>query len=211
MIVILDCRMGNPGSVRSMCNRLGIPSMLSRDPAVIADARKLILPGVGHFSRCVEQIDALGLRGLLARKVIEERTPILGICMGMQVMTQGSEEGPGEGLGWIPGFTRRIRVDAEPSGRTPKVPHIGWAYVDRAKAHPLVEGLPEDPRYYFVHTYAVECADAADVLLRSHYGGHAFVSAFARGNVAGVQFHVEKSHLYGMRMLSSFAAWEGGA
>jgi len=203
--------MGNPGSVRSMCNRLGIPSMLSRDPALIADARKLILPGVGHFSRCIEQVDALGLRALLARKVLEERTPILGICMGMQVMTQGSDEGPGEGLGWIPGFTRRISVDAGPSGRMPKVPHIGWAYVEPARRHPLVEDLPDDPRYYFVHSYAVECADPADVLLRSHYGGHAFVSAFARGNIAGVQFHVEKSHVFGMRMLANFAAWDGSA
>ena len=209
MIVILDYRMGNAGSVRNMCNRLGIAATVSRDPDVIASADKLILPGVGHFSRCIEGIDALGLRALLTRHVIDEGKPILGVCMGMQVMMQGSEEGPGEGLGWIQGWTRKIQVDADARGRMPKVPHMGWGYVQPAKPHPLTANLPADPRFYFVHSYAVDCTDDQDVLLRSHYAGHAFVSAFARGNIAGVQFHVEKSHIFGMRMLASFAAWDG--
>ena len=209
MIVILDYRMGNAGSVRNMCVRLGIPAIVSGDLDVIAAAGKLILPGVGHFSRCIEQLDALGLRALLTRVVMEQRTPILGVCMGMQVMMQGSEEGPGDGLGWIQGWTRRLRVDADERGRQPKVPHIGWGYVQPSKPHPLIADLPADPRFYFVHSYAVECADEHDVLLRSHYAGHGFVSAFARENIVGVQFHLEKSHLFGMRMLANFAAWDG--
>lgn len=203
-IVIVDYRMGNAGSVRNMCTRLGIDALVSGEPATIAAADKLILPGVGHYSRCIEGLDALGLRGLLTRAVLEARTPILGVCMGMQVMTEGSEEGPGEGLGWIAGRTRRIDVDADG-----KVPHIGWAYVNAAKPHPLIANLPPDPRFYFVHSFAVDCADAGDVLLRSHYAGHGFVSAFVRDNIAGVQFHVEKSHVFGMRMLANFAAWDG--
>jgi glutamine amidotransferase len=210
VIAILDYGMGNAASVRNMCARLGLDAVITRDPGLVADAARLILPGVGHFSRCVESIDVLGLRPLLERVVMEDRKPILGVCMGMQVMTEGSDEGPGRGLGWIPARTRRLGISIGADGRQPKIPHVGWSYVEPVKAHPVVSGLPPDPRFYFVHSYAVDCVDDDDVLLRTWYAGHRFVSAFARDNIVGVQFHLEKSHLFGMRMLERFAAWDGG-
>jgi glutamine amidotransferase len=209
VIAILDYGMGNAASVLNMCTRLGIDAVITRDPSVVARASRIILPGVGHFSRCVESIDALGLRPLLDRAVLEERKPILGVCMGMQVMTDGSEEGPGRGLGWIRAHTRKLSIATGSDGRQPKLPHMGWSYVEPVKAHPILAALPVDPRFYFVHSYATECANNDDVLMRTWYAGQQFVSAFARDNIVGVQFHLEKSHVFGMRMLESFAAWDG--
>jgi glutamine amidotransferase len=208
VIAIIDYGMGNAISVRNMCARLGLDAVISREPNVVTAAAQLILPGVGHFSRCIESIDALGLRALLEHCVMVERKPILGICMGMQVMTEGSEEGPGRGLGWIPARTRRLAVSTGPDGSQARIPHMGWSYVDPVKDHPVLTGLPADPRFYFVHSYAVDCAEE-DVLLRTSYAGHRFISAMAKNNIVGVQFHLEKSHLFGMRMLESFAAWNG--
>jgi imidazole glycerol-phosphate synthase subunit HisH len=211
MIVILDYRMGNSASVRNMCARLGIDATISRDPDEVANASHLILPGVGHFSRCIEAINALNLRPLLDHAVLNLAKPILGVCMGMQVMTLGSEEGAGEGLGWIQAQTRRLNVTPTPGSRPAKVPHMGWGYVEPMKPHPVLGELPSDSRFYFVHSYAVECANAGDVLLRSHFAGNDFTSGFAIRNIVGVQFHVEKSHLFGMRLLERFAAWDGRA
>jgi imidazole glycerol-phosphate synthase subunit HisH len=210
MIAIIDYGMGNAVSVRNMCVRLGLDAVITREPTVIAAAAQLILPGVGHFSRCIESIDALGLRPLLDQCVMLERKPILGVCMGMQVMTGGSEEGPGHGLGWISAGTRRLAVSSDPSGCQAKIPHMGWNYVEPVKAHPVLKGLPADPRFYFVHSYAVDAADE-DVLMRTSYACHLFISAIAKNNIVGVQFHLEKSHVFGMRLLESFAAWDGVA
>ena len=207
MILILDYGMGNPGSVKNMCARLGIAASIGRAPDEIMRAEKMILPGVGHYSKCVRNIDAMGLRPLLAEKVLKQRSPILGICMGMQVMTEGSEEGEGIGLGWIKGRTRRFRFAADTPDRTPKIPNMGWSYVTPEKAHPLLADLPPEPRFYFIHSYWVECAEPADALLRGRYGGQTFAAAFAKQNIAGVQFHIEKSHVFGMRMLANFANW----
>jgi glutamine amidotransferase len=206
VIVIVDYQMGNPGSVRNLCDRIGVPAIVSGDPHAIANADRLILPGVGHYSRCIDKLDSLELRSVLAGAAERDRKPILGVCMGMQVMAEGSDEGPGEGLRWIRGRTRQLRV--RPGA---KVPHIGWAYVEAVRPHPLVADLPPDPRFYFVHSFVVDCADTGDILLKSHYAGDTFVSAFVRDNIAGVQFHVEKSHVFGMRMIANFAAWTGTA
>lgn len=208
MIAIIDYGMGNAASVHNMCVRLGLDAMVTRDARVIADATRLILPGVGHYSRCVEAIDLLGLRPILNDAVLEARKPILGVCMGMQVMTESSEEGPGRGLGWVQGRTRKLTVAPGSDGRRPRLPHMGWSYVEAAKPHSVLADLPRDPRFYFVHSYVVDCADQGDVLLRTGYGRHPFTSAFARDNIVGVQFHLEKSHLFGMRMLENFAAWQ---
>lgn len=210
MIAIVDYGMGNAASVLNMCTRLGIDAIITRDAADIAGATHLVLPGVGHFSRCVESIDQLGLRDMLEQAVIGHRKPILGICMGMQVMTHGSEEGPGRGLGWLPAQTRKITVSSDNHDRPIKIPHMGWSYVDALRSHPVLAALPPDPRFYFVHSYIVECADE-HVLLRTSYGGRPFTAAFAASNIIGVQFHLEKSHIFGMRMLESFASWQCGA
>src|SRR4030095_4389090 len=148
--------MGNAISCRTMCARLGLEAVISREPDVVTAAAQLILPGVGHFSRCIESIDALGLRALLEHCVMVEHKPILGICRGMQVMTEGSEEGPGRGLGWIPARTRRLAVSTGPDGSRERIPHMGWSYAAPVKDHPVLAGLPADPRFYFVHSYAVD-------------------------------------------------------
>ena len=207
VIVILDCGMGNPGSVHSMCARLGIDAVVSSEREELMRATKIILPGVGHFSRFVENLDASGLRVPLTEKVRNQRTPILGICMGMQVMTERSEEGAGGGLGWVRATTRRFSVVPDERGRMPKVPNMGWSYVTIERPHPLLENLPAEPRFYFVHSYWVDYDDAGAVLMRSRYGGQTFCAAFALDNIVGVQFHVEKSHVFGMRMLRNFADW----
>lgn len=202
MIVIIDYGMGNSGSIRNMIKKVGGESVISADPEVIAGAQKLILPGVGHYARAMHNIEERGFRGILDRKVLEEKTPILGICLGMQLMTETSEEGDGRGLGWFRASTRRFRP--ERFNRPLRVPQMGWNLVNIRKPSPVFDedGL-EEHRYYFVHAYAVECEDETDVLCTSSYG-YGFVSGFSRDNIVGVQFHPEKSHLFGMSLMRRF-------
>jgi glutamine amidotransferase len=127
----------------------------------------------------------------------------------MQLMTRGSEEGRRPGLGWIDAHTVHIKKDAGEGARHLKVPHIGWNFIEPVRAHALLQDLPEDPRFYFVHTYKAVCASRDDVLAETDYGDGRFTSAFAAGNLAGVQFHPEKSHLFGMQLFRNFAAWQG--
>lgn len=206
VVVVIDYNMGNLGSIINMFKRLGIAAVLTRDPAVIAEADKLVLPGVGAFDEGIENLDKLGLRTVLEDRVIGERVPILGICLGMQLMTVTSEEGRKPGLAWINADTVHFRAGMADSGRL-KLPHIGWNFVDVRKSHPLLEGLPEDARFYFVHSYKVVCREPRDVLTETYYGTGAFTSAYAHGNIAGVQFHPEKSHRFGARLLKNFSQW----
>lgn len=207
MIVVVDYGMGNLGSVLNMFRRIGIVAELSSDPNKIAKAARIILPGVGAFDRGMESIAALNLRDVLDQKVLKERVPTLGICLGMQLMGRSSEEGREPGLGWFD--ARSIRFNFEQSaGNAPvKIPNMGWNYVTPAKDHPLTRSMAADTRFYFVHSYHVVCARPQDVLLESHYGGIRFTSAIARDNIVGVQFHPEKSHLFGIALLQAFASW----
>ena len=201
MIVIIDYKMGNLGSILNMLKKVGTPGIISSDPDTIRQADKLILPGVGAFDNGMKNLNELGLIPVLAGKVLQERTPILGICLGMQLMTKSSDEGKLPGLGWIDAATVRFRH--APS--TPlKVPHMGWNTVNVRKDSPLFADMFPEPRFYFVHSYHAECRDAADVLTTTHYG-YDFVSAFQRGNIMGVQYHPEKSHKFGMQLLRNFA------
>ena len=202
MIVIIDYGMGNSGSIRNIIKKVGGQSAISSDPEVIAGAQKLILPGVGHYARAMRNIEERGFRDVLDRKVLEDKTPILGICLGMQLMTETSEEGDGRGLGWFKASTRRFRP--EQFSKPLRIPQMGWNLVDIRKPNQVFDddGLDEH-RYYFVHAYAVECDDEADVLCTSTYG-YSFVSAFAKDNIVGVQFHPEKSHLFGMSLMRRF-------
>jgi imidazole glycerol-phosphate synthase subunit HisH len=211
MVVVIDYGMGNLGSVLNMFRRIGVQAVRSSDTATIAKASKLILPGVGAFDRGMESIDKLGLRGVLDQKVIEEKVPVLGICLGMQLMCDTSEEGVAPGLGWMKADVIRFRFEPATDGTKPKVPHMGWNYVRVSKPHALTETLGEDARFYFVHSYHVVCADPADVLLVGHYGGMRFAAGMARDNVVGMQFHPEKSHRFGMTLLRSFLAWSPAA
>lgn len=200
MITIVDYNMGNLGSIRNMLTKIGRESQISADPSVIARADKLLLPGVGAFDAGMENLERSGLIPVLNKRVLEDRVPTLGICLGMQLMTRSSEEGARQGLGWIEAEALRFRMN-DPSL---KVPHMGWNRVMPVRPSPLTGDLPDEPRFYFVHSYYVRCCDPADVLLTTPFGEE-FHSAFQHGNVAGVQFHPEKSHKFGMALLRNFA------
>jgi len=211
VIVIVNYEMGNLGSIRNMFKRLGFQAIISNDPAVIASAERLILPGVGAFDQGMENLIRLGLPDVLNKRVIGAGIPVLGICLGMQLMTRSSEEGSAEGLGWIDAHTVHFRRGASPIDSTARLPHIGWNFVDQDKPHDLLSGLTQEPRFYFVHSYRVQCADPSDVLISSNYSGCSFTAGFARGNVAGMQCHPEKSHKFGMQVLNNFAKWTPGS
>lgn len=201
MIAIVNLGIGNVGSIVNMLRRAGAAAVATDDPIQIAAARKLILPGVGAFDKAVERLEALGLRPVLEEKVMKDRVPILGICLGMQLLTHGSEEGRAAGLGWIPGVTRRF--DFGPSTAL-KIPHMGWNTVRTHRTSRLFNGLEDDPRFYFVHSYHVVCDDPSHVAATCSYG-YDFACAVTLGNVAGVQFHPEKSHRFGLQLLKNFA------
>ncbi len=202
MIVIVDYGMGNLGSVRNMLKKIGAPCIVSSDPRTIEEADKLILPGVGAFDRGMRSIEELGLRPALEHAVGVRGVPVLGICLGMQLLMEKSEEGELPGLGWIAGDVVRFTIDS-PQAQL-KIPHMGWNAV-RAIGHPpLFDDLTDDARFYFVHGYHARPRSNHDVLAVSHHGFE-FVAAVGRDNVFGTQFHPEKSHRFGMRLLRNFA------
>lgn len=202
MITIVDYGMGNLGSIRNMLKRVGVPSQITGDPYEIEKASKIILPGVGAFSTGMEKLREMNLIQLLDKKALEEKVPVLGICLGMQIMCKSSEEGAGPGLGWVSAEVKKFQFPLEDTLH--KVPHIGWNYISPMKEHPLVGGFDPKTRFYFVHSYYVRCNDESDVLGRTQYGIE-FDSMFAVGNIIGAQFHPEKSHRFGMDLLKRFA------
>lgn len=199
-IVIIDYGMGNLGSILNMLKKIGTPAVVSSDIHVIETADKLILPGVGAFDNGMQNLEERGLRGVLEECVLNRKKPVLGICLGMQLMTQSSEEGTLSGLGWINGVTKRFRFD-DPAL---KVPHMGWNGVNIRQTDSLFSEMYVDTRFYFVHSYYVTCLEQSDILATTHYG-HEFASSFKHENIMGVQFHPEKSHKYGMKLLKNFA------
>ena len=201
MIHIVDYGMGNLGSMLNMFKRLGVQARIEADPEALRSATKLILPGVGAFDAAMSRMNAVpGLREVLERKALAEQIPILGVCLGMQLLTNSSEEGSLPGLGWIPAVTRRFPHQAHL-----KVPHMGWNLALPITPSHLTAEVGPEPRYYFVHSYYVSVNDPAHALMRTHYGLD-FDSAIGRDNLYGVQFHPEKSHRYGMQILKNFAA-----
>jgi imidazole glycerol-phosphate synthase subunit HisH len=199
-IVVLDYGMGNLGSISNMLKRLAVDHVVTDDPGHLADAAGIVLPGVGAFDRGMSQLAARGLRGALDEAVAGRLVPLLGICLGMQLLARGSEEGVEPGLGFVAADVVRFDAADVPHRR---IPHMGWNRV--AVTRPGL--LPDDPdqRYYFVHSYAMACDDPADVVGTTTYG-RPFVSAVQAGNVAGVQFHPEKSHRFGLEVLRRFSA-----
>lgn len=200
MITIVNYGMGNLGSMLNMFKRIGVTATIESDPAVIALAEKLVLPGVGAFDTAMTCINTVpSLREVLNHKAMVEQTPILGVCLGMQLMTCSSEEGSQPGLGWIPGVTTRF-----PKQDGLKVPHMGWNVAMPNTPSHLNAQVGDEPRYYFVHSYCVHVDDPAHSLMKTHYGID-FDSAIGRNNIYGVQFHPEKSHRFGMQILKNFA------
>jgi glutamine amidotransferase len=200
VIVIVDYRMGNLGSIANMLRKIGSTAIISSDPKEIAKATKIILPGVGAFDNGIKSLADLGLLAVLNAKALVEKVPVLGICLGMQLMTRSSEEGREAGLGWVDAATVRFATSCSP---TLKIPHMGWNTTTVHTQSALFEGLDEGARFYFVHSYHSVCNDESNCIAKTQYG-YEFTSAFQRNNVFGVQFHPEKSHKYGMRLLSNF-------
>jgi glutamine amidotransferase len=200
-IVIVDYGVGNLESIRNMLKKAGVESRVSSDKAVIQDAEKLILPGVGAFDACASKLKQSDLIDLLEKKVFKEGVPLLGICVGLQLLMRGSEEGVERGLEWINGDVVRFKKEKLPTSF--KIPHMGWTDVHPAKSSPLLSDL-HDPRFYFVHSYHVSLDDQADALLSAEYG-YSFTAGIEKQNIMGVQFHPEKSHRYGLQLLTNFA------
>jgi glutamine amidotransferase len=199
--VIVDYGMGNLRSIQHKLRRIDVEAVVTADPKEIEQADLLFLPGVGHFAKGMQNLNELGLIPVLNRKVLEEKTPIMGICLGMQLLSKFSEEGNVEGLGWIDAKTIRFRFDDKEAQR--KIPHIGWNYIQPARQSPLLDGIAPDQRFYFVHSYHLSCGDPSDVLTTTNYG-YDFASSVHRENVFGTQFHPEKSHRRGMQLVKNF-------
>jgi glutamine amidotransferase len=201
MITVIDSGVSNLGSIRNMLKRLSIPFSVATTPDDVTAAQSIILPGVGSFDAGMRNLHDRGMAEPLTHKAMTECIPILGVCLGMQLMTRGSEEGTRPGLGWVPADT----IKFIPSGNLQKVPYMGWNEVTAAKDDPLIDGMRPDTRFYFVHSYHVVCDDANDVLLTAPYGSQPYTAAYRRGNLFGAQFHPEKSHKFGMWLLQNFS------
>ncbi len=202
MIVIIDYGTGNLGSIANMFKKIGVSAVVSSAPDEINRAERLVLPGVGSFDNGMTNIRERGLLDILTTKVVENRTPLLGICLGMQLLTHRSEEGSLPGLGCIDAEAIRFAFPA--SSQQLKIPHMGWNSVEQVNVDCLFKGMPvADLRFYFVHSYHVVCRSDQHVIARAQYG-IPFCAAVRDRNIMGVQFHPEKSHRFGMKLLRNF-------
>lgn len=200
MIAIVDYDIGNLAAVSNMLRRIGFPSVITNKPEEIVQAKGIILPGNGHFDACMQNLRRTDLIPLLEELVLEGSVPLLGICVGAQMLGRGSEEGAEPGLGWLDMDV--LRFPALPGLR---VPHMGWDQVRVARdGNPLTQGFNAETRFYFVHSYYMKPDNSQDVLLYSNYGVE-FAAGVARKNITGFQFHPEKSHRFGKQALSNFA------
>jgi glutamine amidotransferase len=199
-LAIVDYGMGNLNSVKRVLDRMHVDSVISSCPTDIINSEKIILPGVGHFGKAMFNLRELNLLNALHEAVMIEKKPILGICIGMQLMAKKSEEGNVEGLGWVDAEVVRFRVADKLKY---KVPHMGWNRVSIKKRSFLMENITELSEFYFVHSYHFKVNDESDTLNETEYG-EVFPSAIERGNIFGVQYHPEKSHDAGIELLSNF-------
>jgi glutamine amidotransferase len=200
-ILVLDYGMGNIGSILNMLRHIGACADVATHPQQLLGARGIVLPGVGHFDRAMENLTRSGMAEAIKHAVSDRAIPVLGICLGMQLMCKSSEEGSASGLGLVDAHVRRFILSSD-SGL--KVPHMGWNKVMVQREGTVLGDLLDIPaKYYFVHSYYVFCENTEDIIGRTHYGSD-FVSAFQHGNMTGVQFHPEKSHRYGVQLFNNF-------
>ena len=202
MITVVDYGVGNIGAILNMLDYIGIDAQASGEPGVLERADQLILPGVGAFDKAMSTLRSRQLIDPLNRAVLERKVPLMGVCLGMQLLARGSEEGNEAGLGWINADVHRIRL---PEGSPLKVPHIGWMEVQPTRPSVLFEPGLVAERFYFDHSYHVTCDRQENVSAVIDYG-MPLCCAIQAGNVSGVQFHPEKSHRFGMRLLRAFGA-----
>lgn len=202
MIAIVDYGLGNIQAFANIYKRLEIPVLLARSAGDLTGATHIVLPGVGAFDWAMQRLDESGMRAILDRLVLEEKRPVLGICVGMQMMARRSDEGAAAGLGWFDADVRRFD-ESRIQGRT-HLPHMGWNDVVPTDERGLFKDMDRGARFYFLHSYYFAPHDPTDVLATTDYGEQ-FACAVRRGNVHGVQFHPEKSHGCGIQLLKNFA------
>jgi glutamine amidotransferase len=203
MMVIIDYGMGNLRSVFKALMRLGIEAMVSPNLYEISKGDKLILPGVGNFKQGMSNLSNTGILDVLNERVIEQKTPILGICLGLQLFSKYSEEGDIDGIGWINAQTKKILFDPEIPLHF-RVPHMGWNTLQKENNSMLLQDIRDDNAFYFIHSYHIVCNNYEDIIATTDYGIR-FVSAIQKGNIFGTQFHPEKSHAAGLKILKSFS------
>lgn len=199
MVAIIDYGLGNLGSIANMLKMIGEKSVITSDKELIAKADRILLPGVGAFDAGMSKLSDTGLLDFIKEQAVEIKKPMLGICLGMQMLGRKSEEGSLPGLGLIPFDTFRFQLE----DTNLRVPHMGWDIVEFKQNSPLTEGLTGRQRYYFVHSYHAKCDNKENVLMTCDYG-YEFACAVVRENIYGVQFHPEKSHDFGMALLENF-------
>jgi len=202
MITIIDTGIANVGSFKYKLFNVGIESHIATTGEDITNATKLILPGVGHFKSGMNSLNVNNIRESLKRKVLNEKTPIIGICLGMQLLTNGSEEGNIAGLGWINSDTKRFDFSHQNDNKL-KIPHVGWSKIDRKEDSVLLKDIPYDHKFYFTHSYYVVCNNEKNVYATTKYGLE-FSCLVQKDNIYGTQFHPEKSHSTGFQVLINF-------
>ncbi len=201
MIAILSYGFGNVRAFANIYRELNVAHVIADEPSALGKADKIILPGVGAFDHAMRRLRESGLADPIQEHVIGRGKPVLGVCVGMQMLADSSEEGTERGLGWVAGTVERIDF---PTGESGRLPHMGWNTVRKIGANPILAGMDESLGFYFLHTFRFHCADQADSIATAEYAGN-FTCAVNRRNVFGVQFHPEKSHQNGIRLLKNFA------
>ena len=203
MIVIVDYGMGNLGSTLNMLKKIGVKSLVSADPGAIQSATKIILPGVGAFDEGMKNLKQRGLISVLEKKALEEKVPVLGICLGMQLLSKESAEGHQAGLGWVDATTTHFNFSPDIAAKL-KVPHMGWNTIaPQISDDPLLKNPLHEMRFYFVHSFHLACNQPENVVALTHHG-YDFPSIIRSGKIYGTQFHPEKSHRFGMRLFKNF-------
>jgi glutamine amidotransferase len=202
MITLIDYGVGNIFAFQNVYKRLDIPSKIAKSAADLNDVEKLILPGVGSFDYAMSQLNNSGMREKLDELVLEKKVPIIGICVGMQMMGNRSDEGELDGLKWID--AEILKFDERLIQQRTKLPHMGWNDVSPIEKHPLFTGLEKEAIFYFLHSFYFKCNNSNDIIANSEYG-ISFSSAVNHNNIYGIQFHPEKSHQYGEKLLHNFA------
>lgn len=202
MITIINYGSGNIRAIGNIYDRLNISYKIASSPQEVHGAQKIFLPGVGAFDETISMLDKTGFREVLDKEIIQNKVPVIGICVGMQILAESSEEGSLPGLGYIKGRVKKI--DETLLKQKPKLPHLGWNSIQIARENTLLDGVDEEFGFYFLHTYYFECENDSDILATTNYG-KSFASAVNHENVYGIQFHPEKSHNNGVTLLKNFA------
>ena len=202
MITIVDYGSGNISAIANIYEKLRVVYTIAKDPVQVVGAEKIFLPGVGSFDETISMLDRIGFREVLDQEVLVNKVPIIGICVGMQILAESSEEGSLNGLGYIKGKVKKI--DASTLSHKPKLPHLGWNSINVEKNHSILKNIDAKFGFYFLHSYYFDCSEESDILTTSMYG-KSFASSVNRENVFGIQFHPEKSHHNGVNLLHNFA------